>query len=131
MIDGCWTYEWCDTVDLYDARQQLTAHLVGHGITPATAGDVNLVISELATNAFEHAAACSFSVTVNITDADIDVHTVHDCTDNAIATMPLTTKMPPAHESRGRGFAIVAAIAASHRSRVLDGSRHDSVTIAR
>lgn len=71
-----------------------------------TADDVILALSELITNASEHAGAAEIPVTIHVTPTavTIDVSYPDD------APIPDVGEMPEAAAGRGRGLAIVAAV---------------------
>lgn len=75
-------------------------------VSADTADDVILALSELITNASEHAGVAEIPVTIHVTPTavTIDVSYPDD------APIPDVGPMPGASAGRGRGLAIVAAV---------------------
>jgi anti-sigma regulatory factor (Ser/Thr protein kinase) len=68
--------------------------------------DAKLVVSELATNAVVHARS-AFTVSLSMTDEDLCIWVSDDSCE------PLALRETPPEEGRGRGLAIVAALASA------------------
>ena len=87
-------------------RQHVRSFLDAYGASPDLVDDLELVVSELATNAIRHTDTDDLSVRVTGTDGHwtLDVADAEDLT----ALDDLT--LPPPHVPDGRGLYIVAAL---------------------
>jgi anti-sigma regulatory factor (Ser/Thr protein kinase) len=100
-----WTHETELKAQLdspFDARAFVTNHLLGHGL-PGLVDDVQLVVSELATNAVRHAQT-PFTVTLRAFNATVRLEVL----DGWGVEPTLVTAGP--EDDGGRGVSIVDAV---------------------
>jgi len=108
-------------------RRAIGEHLADCGVCDGPVSDVNLVATELLTNAFEHGGALAVLIMVQCDAGSVTVHVahveplvevnVHVESDDAERTPKHPVRwpmdrpaMPPPHVERGRGLAIVDAL---------------------
>jgi len=107
-VHRLWSHETrfsAEPTSAAQARAFVSQHLLGHGM-PHLVDDIELVVSELATNAVRHAGS-RFTVTVDVTGGAVLV-TVSDPS----SALPFPVQASPLHDS-GRGLGIVAELSAS------------------
>ena len=132
MTEQHWSHRVSGVQQLLDARHLLATHLERHGVDSDPIDDAILVLSELATNAFEHDNATEVAIDVTVAAATITIDTAHAADDERKAGSPdPSAMMPPPTQVRGRGLAIVAAIASQYETRSSGGVRYNHVALAR
>ena len=124
------------TVDVITSIEQASAsasrlfdRAVAHGVTGETAADLRLAAIELATNAFEHGATTAVSFGFFVDDHSVVVRSEH--VDAGIAPDPNDAVMPPPMSVRGRGLAIIRALASTVHRTVVDGVTVTVITLDR
>jgi len=103
--------------------------LTAESVACDTASDVRLIIAELATNAFEHGSAPAVSIGLTIDDDGVAIRMTY--IDAGTAPDPNDAVMPPPTSLRGRGLALVAALASTVERTEIDGVTVTVVTLAR
>lgn len=108
-----------DTAELGTIRRSVRDFLATHDVPADAVDDVELAVSELATNVIHHTEASSISVVVTCT-ADQLVLDVADGED----VPPLDTiEMPPADQVTGRGLFVVEQVMDELGVAEVDGAR--------
>lgn len=102
-----------DPVSASLARQFVCTHLAAHGLQHLVE-DVRLVVTELATNAVEHART-SFILTLSMANSAVRVGIVDESTSAPVACTPLDT------DTSGRGLLLVDRLSQAWGSSVSDG----------
>ena len=108
-----------DTAQLSEIRRQVRAYVAEAGGDDDTADDLELVVSELATNVIEHTTSPTLTIRVEKTLDDwiLDVADVDD------VHILDHVSLPDRGEVTGRGLFVVASLVDELRI-VDDGSRH-------
>lgn len=91
--------------------------------------EVELVASELVTNALEHGGVDVVHVEVRRRAEQLEL-TVAAADRGASGTFHPDPDVPDPHDTRGRGLVIVRALARSYRVRIEGGVRYDEVVMA-
>lgn len=93
--------------ELADLRCAIRRYVESSGGDPATADDLELVVSELATNVIDHTTSPTISITIERTSdewlievADVGNHFV----------LPAVAGLPPTFERTGRGLFVVRSL---------------------
>lgn len=111
-------------------RSAIRRLLSSGGLRDELVDDVLVVISELSSNATEHARADEVRIDVTIQPTGI-VTTVSYVAPSAVdRDLPAPPEMPAAEAARGRGLAIVDALADSCRHEVANGNVSTICTFA-
>lgn len=117
-----WNAEWreerwlvVEPLSVWEARAFVGEHLVAHGLRHLV-DPVQLVASELATNALVHART-PFTVSLSASDGTVLV-----AVEDRSAARPRASA-PPVMDSHGRGLAIVDAVSDSWGVSEEDGTK--------
>lgn len=109
--------------------QDLFECVVRCGVPGEIAADVRMAMAELATNAFEHGATGAVSIALTVSDDSIVLKLTY--VDAGIAPDPNEAVMPPPTSLRGRGLALVVAVATTVERTVVNGVTITIVTFDR
>jgi anti-sigma regulatory factor (Ser/Thr protein kinase) len=102
---GTFSERVASITQLHDLRSAASRWLAEAGVDDEMIDAVNLVTSELCTNAFVHGSTDAVTVEITSSDGALIVRTRH--VDHHLATLGLETSMPSPAAERGRGLAIV------------------------
>jgi serine/threonine-protein kinase RsbW len=108
-----------DTAQLSEIRRRVRAYVVESGGGDDVADDLELVVSELATNVIEHTT----SPTLTIRMAKTPDHWILDVADVDDLSILDHVELPDRNEVTGRGLFVVASLVDDVRI-VDDGARH-------
>ena len=117
-----------DLANVAVARQTVRRCLVG--VDDQLIGDVELIVSELVTNAFNHGPAGAVIVEVDRDDDGVHAVVTSPAPPNELAS-PEAWTLPDADGPSGRGLAIVRRLADDVRVRTSDGQLTVAVTMSR
>lgn len=106
--------------------QSLFDRAVAAGVPSEIAADLRLVAAELATNAFEHGETSEVTISLEPDAESVSLRLRYR--DAGIAPDPNHAVMPPPTSERGRGLALVAAVASTVTRRLVDGVTSTVVT---
>ena len=102
------------------ARRFVKAEVAEIGATGVSLDDIELVASELATNAVEHGSGRRFQVSIVAGDAHIDVEVTSEFDGVGVAD-PSEWASPPPGSISGRGLNLVKMLSEETWVRTLDG----------
>jgi anti-sigma regulatory factor (Ser/Thr protein kinase) len=114
-----------DTAQLSEIRRRVRAYVAEAGGTDDVADDLELVVSELATNVIEHTSSPTVTVRVERT-ADDWILQVADVDDLGILDH---VELPDRREVAGRGLFVVAALV--DELRIVDDGDHHALRCTR
>lgn len=117
-IPRLWLHVPADTSELSGIRRSVRQYILESGGGEDVADDLELVVSELATNVLEHTNSHTLTVILERTDGDW-VLDVADVDDLAILD---NVSLPDQHQVAGRGLFVVASLVDELRI-VEDGGR--------
>jgi anti-sigma regulatory factor (Ser/Thr protein kinase) len=124
-VDGV-TADWSTVVhhlgELSDVRHSIAAALAGSGWAAARVDDLLLAVTELVVNALTHGQAQAVDVSVDVTREPRQVSVVIRHVDRWPSQLSERPTMAAPNELRGRGRAVVAAVADGFDTRRQEGN---------
>jgi len=96
-----------DTASVPLARHTVAAALRRAGVLEDCVNEVEVAISEACTNAYAHAAAATYEVTISLANEQLTIDVVDS--GPGFGEAPPTTSMPHPGADGGRGVALMAA----------------------
>jgi len=114
--------------DLASVRARAENFLLRNGSSDEAIADTKVVVTEIVSNALQHADAASIAVTLSLTDTGIRLSISHQDDDDTPLVVDRAAPAPDA--AAGRGLSIVAALTRQMTSQVRANRRTTTLVMA-